>query len=151
MANRLVGLLRAAAGEISIFPSLGRWMQAVSAHLDAPADYIQSKNGSGDQAGVTADTTIAVDTDINARGITRPDAFAFQLTPGKTFGTSSRHRPMRQHRDLKRGLGDGGHLHCALGGCREPREGPVHRCHWHGHSGAERHECVDRRDQVKTS
>lgn len=85
----LQDILRAAAGEATQHSWLGLWRRKVSEQLDngsaAPADYIQSKNGSGDQAGVAADSTISVDTDINARGITRVDAFAFQLTPGKTY------------------------------------------------------------------
>jgi hypothetical protein len=60
----------------------------VSAQLDsgpgAPADYIHSKN-LNEQTTVDALDNIAVETDINVRGITRPDAFSFQLTPGKTY------------------------------------------------------------------
>ncbi len=84
----LLNLLKQAAGEASLHSKLGFWRQKVSQALDAasdPADFIHSKNGSGDQAGVTADTNIAVETDINVRGITRPDAFSFGLTPGKTY------------------------------------------------------------------
>lgn len=83
----LKDLLKAATGEASLHSRLGLWRQKVSEQLDAfvaGAQYIQAKNA-GEQAGVTQDSTIAVETDINARGITRPDAFAFQLTPGKTY------------------------------------------------------------------
>ena len=35
--SRLASLLRAAGGEISLFPSLGRWMQAVASDIDGLA------------------------------------------------------------------------------------------------------------------
>jgi hypothetical protein len=84
----LLDLLRAAKGEAPTESPLGRWRKKVSQALDsgagAPADYINSKNLSA-QTLVDNPDNIAVETDINVRGITRPDAFSFQLTPGKTY------------------------------------------------------------------
>lgn len=86
--NILLDLLKAAAGEASLHSRLGKWRQAVSNQIDsgsaAPADYINSKNLNA-HTPIAGGDNISVETDINVRGITRPDAYSFQLTPGKTY------------------------------------------------------------------